>query len=154
MAHRDIVEFHEVCNFRVGFDLSSSFRGLSPGGMISRGSPFSSFSRVSLVFGRVASLFVADKALSVPDVLSLFTRREIDLVYVHSIGIRSRDSASRRDIAVSSSSEFPESYHVSVEFPSLVKPLFPPPISLSIRKGGSSHHDSELLGYSSLEGVH
>ena len=148
------MEFHEVGNLRVSFDLSSSFHGLSPGGMVSWGSPFSSFSRVSLVFGQVASLLVADEALSVPDVLCPSTRREIDLVYVHSIGIRSRGSASRRDVAVSSSSEFPESYHISVEFPSFVKPLFPPPTSLSIRKGSSSHHDSKLLGYSSLEGIY
>ena len=154
MARRDVVEFHEVGNFRVGFDLSSNFRGLSPGGMVSQGSPLSSFSRVSSVFGQVASLLVVDEALSVSDVLCPFTRREIDLVYVHSIGIRSRGSTSWRDVAVSSSSEFPESYHVSVEFPSFVKPLFPPPTGLSVRKGSGSHHDRELLGYSLLEGIY
>ena len=43
-----------------------------------------------------------------------------------------------------------------VELSCLVKPLFPLPTSLflSIREGSSSHHDSELLGYSSLEGAY
>ena len=154
MARRDVVEFHEVSNLWVGFDLSSSFRGLPPGGMVSRGSLFSSFSRVSSMCEQMTSLLVADEAFSISDVLRPFTRREIDFVYVHSIGIRSRGSASRRNVAVPSSSEFPKLYHISVEFPSLVKPLFPPPISLSIREGGSSHHDSKLLGYSSLEGIY
>ena len=102
----------------------------------------------------MTSLFVIDEALSVSNVLCLFTRREIDLVYVHGIRVRLGGSPSQWDIAVSSSSEFPESYHISVEFPSFVKPLLPLPISLSIREGGGSHHDSKLLGYSSLEGVY
>ena len=106
------------------------------------------------MFGRVASLLVANEALSVPDVLRSFTGREIDLVYVHCIGIWSRGLASQRNVAVSSSSELPELYYVLVEFPSLVKPLFPFPTGLIVRKGGRSHHDSELLGYSSLEGIH
>ena len=97
---------------------------------------------------------MADEAFSVSDVLCPLARGEIDLVYIHGIWIRSRGSASWRDIAVPFSSEFPESYHISVEFPSFVKPLFPLPTSLSVRKGGGSHHDSELLGYSSLEGVY
>ena len=122
--------------------------------MISRGPPLSSFPRVSSVLGQVASFLVANEALSVPNVLHSFTGGEIDLVYVHSIGIGLRGSSSWWDIAIPSSSEFPESYHISVEFPSLVEPLFPPPTGLSVRKGGSSHHDSELLGYSSLEGVY
>ena len=154
MSCRDVVEFHEVGNFWVGFDLSSSFRSLSPGGVVPRGPPFSSFPRVSLVFGQVASLFVADEALSVSDVLCSFTRREINLVYVHSVGIWSRSLVGWWDIAVPSSLEFPELYHVSVEFPGFVKPLFPPPTGLSIRKGSGSHHYSELLGHSSLEGVY
>ena len=147
------MQFHEVCNFWVGFDLSRGFHSLPPG-VVCRGPSLSSFPGVSLVLGRVASFLVADKALSVSDVLCPFTRREIDLVYVHCVGIRSRGSASWRDVADPSSSEFPESNHISVEFPSLVKPLFPLPTSLSVRKGGSSHHDSELLGHSSLEGVY
>ena len=97
---------------------------------------------------------MADEAFSVSDVLHLFARREIDLVYIHGIRIRSRGSVSWRDIAVPFSSEFPESYHVSVEFPSFVKPLLPLPTSLSVREGGGSHHDSKLLGYSPLEGVY
>ena len=148
------MEFHEVGNFRVGLDFPSNFCGLPPGGMVSRGSSSPFLSRVSSVLGRMASFFVADEALSVLDVLCSFTRREIDFVYIHCVGIWSRGSVSRRDVAVSSSLEFPESYHVSVEFPSFVEPLFPFPTSLSIRKGGSSHHDGKLLGYSSLEGIH
>ena len=106
------------------------------------------------VFGRVASLLVVNEALSVPNVLRLFTGGEIDLVYVHSIGIWSRGPASRWNVAVSSSSEFPESYHVSIEFPSLIEPLFPFPIGLSVREGSGSHHDIKLLGYPLLEGIH
>ena len=102
----------------------------------------------------MASLLVAYEALSVSNVLSSFSRGETDLVYVHSIGVRLRGSLSRGNVAVSSSLEFPESYHISVEFPSFVKPLFPLPAGLSIREGGGSHHDSELLGYSSLEGIY
>ena len=154
MAHRDIVLLHEVGYLRVSFDLSGGFRGLSPRGVISWGSPSSSFSRVSLVFRRMASLLVANEALSVPNMLCPFTRGEIDLVYIHSIRIWSRESTNRQDVAVSSSLEFPESYHISVEFPSLVKPLFPLPAGLSIREGSGGHHDSELLGYSPLEGIH
>ena len=154
MSCRDVVEFHEVGDFWVGFDFPSSFCGPLPGGMVSRGSSSSFLSRVSLVFGRMAPLFVANEALLVPNVLRSFTGREIDLVYVHHIGIWSRGSASWRNVAISSSSEFPESYHVSVEFPSLVEPLLPSPTGLSIRKGGGSHHDSELLGYSLLEGIY
>ena len=154
MVCRDVVEFHEVGNFWVGFDLSSSFGGLSPGGMIPWVSPFSSFPRVSPVFGRVTSLLVTDETLSVPDVFCSFTRREIDLVYIHSIGVRSRGLAGWLDVAVPPSSEFPESYHVSVELSGLVKPLLPFPTGLGIRECGSGHHDSKLLGYSSLEGIH
>ena len=80
----------------------------------------------------------------------------MDLVYVHSIRIRARGLASWWNIAVSPSSEFPELYHVVVELSYLVEPLFPLPASLflTIREGGSGHHDSKLLGYSSLESVH
>ena len=154
MARRDVVLFHKAGNLWISLDLPSSLGGLSPGGVVSWGSSLSSFPRVSSMFGRMTSLFVTDEALSVSDVLCLFTRREIDLVYIHGVRVRSEGSLSRWDIAVSSSSEFPESYHVSVEFPSFVKPLLPLPISLSIREGGSSHHDSKLLGYSPLEGVY
>ena len=97
---------------------------------------------------------MTDEAFSVPDVFCSFTRREIDLVYIHSIGVRLRGLAGWQDVAVPPSSEFPESYHVSVEFPGLIEPLFPLPTSLSIRKGSGSHHDGKLLGYSSLEGIH
>ena len=102
----------------------------------------------------MASLLVTDEALSVPDVLSPFTRREVNLVHIHGIRIWSRGLASWWDVTVSSSSEFPKSYHISIEFPSLVKPLLPLPTSLSVREGSGSHHDSELLGHSPLEGVY
>ena len=97
---------------------------------------------------------MAYEAFSVPDVFCPLARGEIDFIYVHCVRIGSRGSASWRDVAVSSSSEFPKSYHVSVEFPSFIKPLFPLPTSLSIREGGGSHHDSELVGYSSLKGIY
>ena len=148
------MEFHEVGNLWVGFDLSGGFRGPPSGGMVSWGSPLSSFPRISSVFGLVASLFVADEALSVSDVFCPLTRGEIYLIYVHCVGIRSRGSMSWRDVAVSPSSEFPESYHILVEFSGLIKLLFPFPTGLSIREGCGSHHDSELVGYSSLEGIH
>ena len=108
------------------------------------------------MLGRVASLLVANEALSVSDVLCSFSWGEIDFVYIHSVRIWLRGSTSRQNVAVSSSLEFPELYHVVIELPSLVKPLFPLPagLFLSFREGGSGHHHSELLGYSSLEGVH
>ena len=96
---------------------------------------------------------MADEAFSVSDMFCPIARREIDFVYIHSVGISLRGSASWRNVTVSSSSEFPESYHVLVELPGLVQPLFPFPSSLPIREGGGSHHDSELLGYSLLKGV-
>ena len=154
MAGRDVVEFHEVGNFWLGLDFSGSFHILCPGGMASQRSPFSPLPRVSSVFGQVTPFLVTDEALLVPNVRRPFTRGEIDLVYVHCIGIQSRGSASRGNVAVSPSSEFPKSYHVSVEFPSFVEPLFPLPISLSVWKGSGSHHDGQLLGYPSLEGIH
>ena len=97
---------------------------------------------------------MTDKALSVSDVLCSFSQGEIDLVYVHSVRVWSRGSASQRDVAVSSSPQFPESHHILVEFSCFIKPLFPLPTSLSIREGGGSHHDGELLGYSLLKGVY
>ena len=104
----------------------------------------------------MASLLVANEALVVPDVLHSFTGREIDLVHINGIGIGVRGSASRRNIAVSPSLEFPELYHIVIELPCLVKPLLPPPtgIFLSFWEGSSGHHDSELLGYSLLKGIH
>ena len=102
----------------------------------------------------MTSLLVADEALPVSDVFCPIAWREIDFVYIHSIGICLRGSASRRNVTVSSSLEFPELYHVSIELPGLVQPLFPFPGSLSIREGSGSHHDGKLLDYSSLEGVH
>ena len=102
----------------------------------------------------MASLLVADEALFIPDMFCPIAWGEIDFVYVHGIGISLGGLVSQRNVTVSSSSEFPESYHVSVELPGLVQPLFPFPGGLSIREGGRRHHDSELLSYSSLEGVY
>ena len=153
MSCRDVVEFHEIGDFWVGFDFPSDFCSFLPG-VVSRGSPSSFFSRVSPVFGQMASLLVADEAFSVSDMLRSFTRGEIDLVYVHCVGIWLRSSASRGNVAVSSSSKFPESYYVLIEFSSLVEPLLPFPTSLSVWEGGGSHHDGQLLGYPSLEGIH
>ena len=157
MVCRDVVLPHEISNLQVGFDFPSGLCGLSPGEAVSLGRfSLSSFSRISLVLGQMASLLVADEALAASDVLCSFTRREIDLVNVHHVRIGARGLASWRDIAVSSSSEFPESHHIAIELSHFVKPLFPLPTSLilSIWEGGSSHHDSELLGYSSLEGIY
>ena len=149
---------HEVINLWVGFDLSGGLHGLSPGEMVSlrQETSFSSLPWISSVFGQVASLLVADKALAVSDMLHFFTGREIDLVHVHGIGIWVRGSVSWRNITVSSSSEFPELYYVLVGLSCLVEPLLPLPAGpfLPIREGSSGHHDSELLGNPSLEGVH
>ena len=108
------------------------------------------------MFGQVASLLMADEAFSISHMLCSFNGREIDLVYIHCIGIRASGPASQRDIAISPSSEFPQSYHISVKLSCLIEPLFPLPagLFLTIREGSSGHHDGELLGYSSLEGVH
>ena len=154
VSSRDIVLFHKAGHLWVSLDLHSSLSGFFPRGVVSLGSSFSSLPGVSTVFGQVTSLLMADEAFSVPDVLCSFIRRKVNLVYVHGIGIRSRGSASRWDVAVSSSSEFSELYYIPVEFHSFIEPLFPFPISLFIWKGSGSHHDSKLLGYSSLEGIH
>ena len=97
---------------------------------------------------------MADETFLISDMFSPIAWREIDFVYIHSVGVGLGGSTSRRNVTVSSSSEFPESYHVPIEFPSLVQPLFPFPSGLPIREGGGGHHDRELLGYSSLESVH
>ena len=81
------MEFHEVCYFWVGLDFFSGFRGLSPGRAVSRWSSSSSFPRVSPVFGRMASFFVADEAFAVSDVLRFVARGEIDFVYIHSVWV-------------------------------------------------------------------
>ena len=112
------------------------------------------------MFGQVASLLVADEVLAVPHMLSSFTGREIDPVHVHSIGVPSwlggSGCLSQWDEGVSPTSESPESYHVPVELSCLVKPLFPLSacLFLSFRKDSGSHHDSKLVGYPSLKGIH
>ena len=158
MLCRDIVLPHEVGNLQVGINLPGGLCGFSPGEVVSLrwGSSSPSLPGISPMFGQVASLLVADEALAISNVLHSFTRGEVDLIHIHSIGIGVRISVSQRYIAVSSSSEFPELYHVLVKLSCLVKPLFPFPagLFLPIREGGGSHHDGELLGYSSLEGVY
>ena len=127
------MKFHEARYFWVSFDLLGGFCVFPPGETVSRWFSSSSFPRVSLVLGLVASLLVADEAFSVSDMFCPIAQREIDFVYIHSVGISLRGSVSWWDVTVSSSSEFPESYHVLIELPGLVQPLFPFPSSLSIR---------------------
>ena len=81
------MEFHEVCYFWVGLDLLSSFRGLFPGGSVSRWSSSSSFPGVSPVLGRMASFFVADEAFAIPDMFRSVAWGEIDLVYIHGVWV-------------------------------------------------------------------
>ena len=99
---------------------------------------------------------MADEAFMVPHVLHSFTGREIDFVHIHCVGIGASSLVSQQDVAISSSSEFPESYHISVKLSCLVKPLLPLPASLfpPIGEGDCCHHYGKLLGYPSLEGVH
>ena len=102
---------------------------------------------------------MADEALVVPHILHSFTGREIDFIHVHCIRISRLGGSGVSgwwDVTVSSSLEFPKLYHISVKLSCLVKPLFPFPSSLflSIWEGSGGHHDSELVGYSSLEGIH
>ena len=108
----------------------------------------------------MTSLLVTDEAFVVLHVLSSVPGREVDLVDIHGIGIPSRPGGScclsRWNIAMPSTSELPELYHISVELSCLIKPLFPFPASLFLFgwEGGGSHHDSELVGHLSVKGVH
>ena len=108
----------------------------------------------------MVSLLVANEAFVVLHMLRSFTRREIDFVHIHGIGVpgwlSGPSNLSWWDEAVSPSSEFPESYHISVKLPCFVKPLFPFPASLllSVWENCDSHHDSELIGHPSLKGVY
>ena len=70
--------FHEVADLQVFFIDSSGFSILPPGGAFSLSQGFSSPPRVTLVFGRVTSLLVADEAFAVAHMLCSFTGREID----------------------------------------------------------------------------
>ena len=107
----------------------------------------------------MTSLFVADEALVVPHVLCSVSGREIDPVNIHGVGVPcglSGSGLSWQNVTVPSASEFPESYHVLVELSCLIEPLFPFLASLFLffGRGGGGHHDSELVGYPSLKGVH
>ena len=132
VVSRDVVFPHEVSDLWIRFDFSGGFRGLSPGEAVSLrwGFSFPSPSGVSSVLGQVASLLVADEALAVSYVLHFFTWREVDLVYVHHVGIGARGLASWWNVTVSPSLEFPELYHIVVELSCLVKPLFPLPAEI------------------------
>ena len=73
-------------------------------------------------------------------------------IYLHSIGVSvgvgEPSWLGLLDIAVPSSSELPESYHVSVELSSLIKLLFafPSHLFLTCRKDSSGHHCCQLIG--------
>ena len=103
---------------------------------------------------------MADEALVVLHVLCSFFRREIDLVHVHGIRVLGGPGGSSvlswQYVTVSPTSELSELYHISVKLSHFVQPLFPFPASLflSIRESSGCHHDSELIGYSSLEGIY
>ena len=94
MLCRDFMLLHEVADLQVYFIDFPCFISLSPWGAFSSLQGPSFPSRVSLVFGRVASLFVADETLVVPHVFHSFTRREVDLVYVHGVRVPRRSSSS------------------------------------------------------------
>ena len=139
MLHGDPMLFHEFVDPRVCPSNFSDFGSLPPGGasLMLWSSPF--LSRVSFVFGRVASLLMADEALAVLHMLRSFTGREIDLVDVHGIRVSGCSGSfrglSQQDIAVSSTSELLELYHVLIELSCLVEPLFPFPAGFFLSFG-------------------
>ena len=98
------------------------------------------------MFGQVASLFVADEAFVVPHMLSSFAGGEIDVVHIHGIGVPGWSGGagclSQRNETVSPTSEFPESYHISVELSCLIKPLLPFPSSLLLSLQGGQPQSS------------
>ena len=94
MTRGDVVEFHEIGYFRVGFDLFSGFHVPPPGGTVSNRFSSSSFPRISPMFGGVASLFVADEAFPIPDMFCPIAWGEIDFVYIHGVRISLGGSAS------------------------------------------------------------
>ena len=112
------------------------------------------------MLGRVASLLVADEALSVPHMLCSFAGREIDLVHIHGVRVpgwlTGLHVLGQWDEGVLSSSKLLELYHISVELSCLIEPLLPFPsgLLLTIREGSGSHHDGELIGHPLLEGVY
>ena len=154
LLHGDPMFLHEVVDPWVCFN----FLGLclSPGGLDSLWWRFFSSSRVPPMLGQMATLSVADEAFVVPHMLCSLLRGKVDLVNVHGVGVPSNILGwlGHGNITVSSTSELPESYHISVKLSCLIKPLFPFPGGLSVRRSHSSHHDSELVGYPSLEGIH
>ena len=151
--------FHEVVDLWVHFVDFSDLGSPSPG-VFSKLQGFSSFSKVSPVFRWATSLFVADEALVVLHVLCSFFRREIDFVHIHGIRVLGGPGSSSvlnwQYVTVSPTSELSELYHISVKLSHFVQPLFPflASLFLSIRESSGGHHDSELIGYSSLEGIY
>ena len=103
---------------------------------------------------------MADEAFVVLHVLCSFTGREIDLVYIHGIGVPGwlggSSILSQWDVAVSPTPELSELYHILVEFSYPIEPLFPFPASLvlSFQEGGGSDHDGKLVGHPLLKGIH
>ena len=154
---RDPFLIHEVGNLWVPFN----FSGL---GLPWRSCPllrgFSLSLWVSSVFGCMASYFVANEAFAVVHVLCLFTWWEVDLVNIHGIGVlwgwaSGPCQLGLLDVAVTSSSELPKSYHIAVEFSCFIKLLLPLPscFLLSFGKRSCSQHDSQLVGDPLLKGI-
>ena len=101
---------------------------------------------------------MANEALVVLHMFCSLSRRVVDLVYIHGVWISmvvSHPWLGLLDVAVSSSSEPFQSYHILIELPGFIKPLLPFPSGLLLthREGNCGHHDSQLVGDSSLEGV-
>ena len=103
---------------------------------------------------------MADEALVVPHVICSFSGGEVDPVNVHGVGASGKSGIPSRlgqwNVAISSTSEFPKLYHILVELPDLIEPLFPFPASLFLPfwESSGSHHDGKLVGYSLLKGIH
>ena len=91
---------------------------------------------------------MTDETFAVTHMFSSFTGREIDPVNVHGVGVSGGTSKFHHlggwNIAVASSSELPESYHILIELSCLIEPLFPFPahLFLSFEEGSGSHHNS------------
>ena len=113
----------------------------------------------------LASRFMTCETFIFLHMVSSFIRGETYPVNVHCIQIRDwfllpEESPFQwrtpGDDVVIPPSDFSKSYDIPVEFPCLIKPLFPPPSSLFLAQGksGSSHHYSQLVGDSSLKGVY
>ena len=118
---------HIVSDQWIGPNFPSGFHQPPPGGAFSLGrgssSMSSTLSGISSVFRRVTSFLVADETLAVLHMFSPLAGGEIDLIDIHGIWIGACSLLCQGNVAVAFSSEFPESYHISVELSCLVKPL-------------------------------